>query len=817
MKLASRVIIFAVAISVFCLTAFSQATSTDPSRMTDKDPRNTAPTVGTGGPTGGPTGLFTVYDGKTLRKGEHTVSIAYSNYDRDPGNMDFTEFPASFQIGITNKLEAFYNTDIWRGVKVNSPRNVSGMYLPDSQFSGLGSSFPAIILAPDGNLANPYQGFAVFRPAGTQPFVGFPYTGGSVGTLGVPLPNTAGPFFGFCAPTAQCQATIGPALAGGSEGSFFPGVGSQIGGILPGIVLQTVTLGGAPAPNVFTIQPSYNPDAPLINKTWGESYLNTHTGGIKWRWTNPDNAVGAGIVAAYRWYYDRASNRIGEVFDGSSPAGSNGDILGTFFIDARVGEHVNISANVGYHLNSDIKVGVDGVDAVLLNRPDELLFSAGIDFPINKWFQPIVEVRNIQYMGSQTDNAFQNEPWDVLGGFRVFPRRWLGFSFAYRRHMNQQDDGSFDNTTFSGTATVLCRTTVTQLPSGGIPSCSSGQVSNSFSGTPPGFVLSENPHGWIVQAFVGRRNPRIVDVLNRPANVTALSVSDTNIVLPCPAGMVPASGAVCNDATTVTVATTAVDPENDVLTYNYTVSGGRIVGTGANVQWDLSGLGAGSYTITAGVDDGCGLCGQTQTQTVTIAACNCIPACNCPTGSISGPAGVTNPGDTMSFTLNLSGGDRSPTYNWTVSGGTIETGQGTPSIVVRTSAADAGTTITATVNLGGLDPACGCTTSYSESGPVAPKPTPILIDEFGKLPNDDIRGRLDNFFTELSNNPGQQGYIINYGTDREIAARERLITNHINFRKFDRSRITLVRGGDTGAGPNTKLYRVPAGADNPNP
>ncbi|PYS80373.1 MAG: hypothetical protein DMF67_20640, partial [Acidobacteria bacterium] len=48
------------------------------------DPRNQSPSVGTGGPEGGPTGLFTIYDGDTLRRGEFTFSVAYSNYDRDP-------------------------------------------------------------------------------------------------------------------------------------------------------------------------------------------------------------------------------------------------------------------------------------------------------------------------------------------------------------------------------------------------------------------------------------------------------------------------------------------------------------------------------------------------------------------------------------------------------------------------------------------------------------------------------------------------------------------------------------------------------------
>jgi hypothetical protein len=254
-----------------------------------------------------------------------------------------------------------------------------------------------------------------------------------------------------------------------------------------------------------------------------------------------------------------------------------------------------------------------------------------------------------------------------------------------------------------------------------------------------------------------------------------------------------------------------------VLTYNYTVSGGRIVGTGANVSWDVSGLTPGTYTITAGVDDGCGLCGKTQTQTITIAECECEIICTCPSISVTGPAGVTQPGDPMVFTANVSGGTaQNITYNWSVSAGTIASGQGTPSITV-TAPSDNTPNVTATVTLG-LDVDCACQKEASETAPVAPKPEAVLIDEFGKLPNDDIRGRLDTFFAELSNNPTNQGYIINYGTDKEITARERLITNHIAFRKFDRSRITLVRGGTSPDGePRTKLYRIPPGANNPNP
>jgi len=90
----------------------------------------------------------------------------------------------------------------------------------------------------------------------------------------------------------------------------------------------------------------------------------------------------------------------------------------------------------------------------------------------------------------------------------------------------------------------------------------------------------------------------------------------------------------------VKVWTLAADPENDPLVFVFTVSAGRILGaerrTGAMGQiyysleesglragnyeaiWDLSDALPGEHKITVGVDDGCGLCGMTRTQTVQV-------------------------------------------------------------------------------------------------------------------------------------------------------------------------------------------------------
>ena len=67
----------------------------------------------------------------------------------------------------------------------------------------------------------------------------------------------------------------------------------------------------------------------------------------------------------------------------------------------------------------------------------------------------------------------------------------------------------------------------------------------------------------------------------------------------------------------IVITTTSADAD-DVITYQYIVSAGKIVGSGPKVIWDLSGVQPGNYTITAGVDDGCGICGKTVTRTVTI-------------------------------------------------------------------------------------------------------------------------------------------------------------------------------------------------------
>ena len=196
------------------------------------------------------------------------------------------------------------------------------------------------------------------------------------------------------------------------------------------------------------------------------------------------------------------------------------------------------------------------------------------------------------------------------------------------------------------------------------------------------------------------------------------------------------------------------------------------------------------------------------------------PQSKCPTVRGTCPDSVYI-GEKLTFTANVEGGDSNvtPTYNWAVSAGTIESGQGTSTIQVNTDGLPPDSTVTATVDVGGFDRECSTSSSCTSS--VMKKAEARKVDEYGALKPKEENARLDNFVIEAQNDPTAQAYIIAYGgrasragDAQKTAARAKNYL--VNKRGLSQDRVVSVGGGNREE-PMVELWIVPSGAQPPQP
>ena len=84
----------------------------------------------------GSTGLFNLYLADTLRRGEVSLGLNITHFNREPGDLDFTLFPVSITLGLHDRVEFF--------VAWETHRQVMGMR-SESTKSGLEIlSFPPV-------------------------------------------------------------------------------------------------------------------------------------------------------------------------------------------------------------------------------------------------------------------------------------------------------------------------------------------------------------------------------------------------------------------------------------------------------------------------------------------------------------------------------------------------------------------------------------------------------------------------------------------------------------------------------------------------
>jgi hypothetical protein len=271
---------------------------------------------------------------------------------------------------------------------------------------------------------------------------------------------------------------------------------------------------------------------------------------------------------------------------------------------------------------------------------------------------------------------------------------------------------------------------------------------------------------------------------------------------------------------TVAVTATAADPDNDPLTYTWTANGGHVDGTGPTVRWVSTGTAAGSYTVTAHVDDGRGGSATCAADIRVEVKPNHPPTIACSANPNSVFAG-----ERSQITCNASDPDGDPlSYAWRANAGRI-TGNGPNGDFDTTGLSPGNYTITTRVE-DGRGGAADASVIVAVK-PVPPVPQASKIDEcaFGKALStriDNVCKRiLDDVALRLQNEPRGAAVIIGYSDPQERQpekiAGDRA-TNGVKYlgeKGVDASRITTRTGaGQAGATNNQRIdiIWVPEGA-----
>ncbi len=197
-------------------------------------------------------------------------------------------------------------------------------------------------------------------------------------------------------------------------------------------------------------------------------------------------------------------------------------------------------------------------------------------------------------------------------------------------------------------------------------------------------------------------------------------------------------------------------------------------------------------------------------------------AAQCPALSISAPSDEVIAGESVTFNANIVSGDSKSamtlSFNWSISAGTISSGQGSSVITVDTADL-AGKSVTATLEIGGLPAACARTASATAS--VKPSVVAVKIDDFGSVNEELEWAKLDNFVIVLNNEPNAEGYIISYRGPKSPAGEAKAVNKRyikylVEMRSFDANRLKTIDGGIRQM-PSREFWIVPMGAKPPKP
>jgi outer membrane protein OmpA-like peptidoglycan-associated protein len=298
--------------------------------------------------------------------------------------------------------------------------------------------------------------------------------------------------------------------------------------------------------------------------------------------------------------------------------------------------HHNILATINWAYRftreSDYTVIFNGTPTpAVLKLADQMPIGAGLQIFPEKRFQIITEYDGLIYVGKPIQNTTfgARDPVDSVMGIRLYALKNLALDVAYRYNLNltnhEDRNGFVVKVAFArwpekplppDNVTASCSAEKSSVMEGTNESVAATATATDANGRPlnyswtasGGNISGTGPYVRWDSTGLGAGNYNLTARVDNGAGNNA-SCSTSIAVRPKPAPAVPTMSCTANPSTVnagerPTITAVVNDASGTPITYTWQANAGQIVGTGASVQLDTSGLAPGTYTVTGRAENG---------------------------------------------------------------------------------------------------------------------------------------------------------------------------------------------------------------------